>query len=1050
MSTLEILTEISRLSRQLSENEIQPEDDNVTDTTLAALDGMASPPDEEPMSYPKGCLTSNGDAEEIIPGNFELTTCSFGHDNERNNLASLKVGHSMSTEPDQLSLEEKVPVVRANEDAVTLGRTLFEEDMKLRRSFITEFQERLRKNEMCLEMKSKGLGVSSNKVSNGEISSLVEGPRDEASQSVFGKNNVAIFGGEDEEDKDQSDRKKEYSTASCEVSKGHENPGIIQNDKRKESENRGRGSSGPEPLINSVNQKRTGEDEASNDETAIGKPLPSPGDMNVIANEPCGVSTSDFEAGLYHCHREGTCKVQMGTTEIYQDEVFEESLVDRNGVLQKRESIETNDKDKTQSKYSVNRNATENDVPKERVEDGGEASVSGSLKKNFALFDGDQTRSLALTELAIKVAESHVESQGKMFPRQLEDGKDSDTCGELGQEAVKNGWDKEFSIKAEIGTSVLPLLPSESRLTVGCSASNSPPQSSKDVVDGPNSPNSNTQDQEKVETSVQPLSPGENDAESDYPRRPFSQTSDKVFSAPPFLISEDNSKDWMQPKSQSTFYGGAAVADGYTPELPSQQSEHVAVSPALKAVCSYQTNVKKERIILEGGRAAGGFGGLENIDEQKHIRNHCPNNLGDPDVIDGPVEQTSPNYRNFCHLSPNFGGARPKQGFFVVRKDCSPSAGLVDFTSAYPPGKIGCGLDPEFVERHAVNNSVLISRLYNTNVNGATWGDPQETIAQEHYFSARTFGTVNSMPRLTAYGSLNNHLSKSNCRHLSKNDVFAGSSTIEGSVPSKTMSHVPVPEQDKSWHFPSPRVNSEHFVKPGNLLASDRGYSAKYFNQETWLQDCEPLFDDPASRSPYQEMRSLADEYMIEQGSQGEALEHSESCTKEHSFGVSKLMPDSNQESQETLLECLRTVMSTTVNLFASNNVSEGQVKQDKNKNQQTEKLSIQEEAVGQNCDRTGTDGEEYLGEQAASLPRNERTTDTEEEDHTSPVQESPRPACGHYQRRCLVRFPCCGRFYPCHRCHNESAACTDDQARAINATHIRCTVCYHEQVVRS
>ena len=165
---MEILTEISRLSRQLSENEIQPEDDNVTDTTLAALDSMASPPDEEP----------NGGAEEIISGNFELTTCHFGHDNERNNLASLKVGHSMSTGPDQLSLEEDVPVVKANEDAVTLGRTLFEEDMKLRRSFITEFQERLRKNEMCQEKKSKGLGVSSNEVSNGEISSLLEGPRE--------------------------------------------------------------------------------------------------------------------------------------------------------------------------------------------------------------------------------------------------------------------------------------------------------------------------------------------------------------------------------------------------------------------------------------------------------------------------------------------------------------------------------------------------------------------------------------------------------------------------------------------------------------------------------------------------------------------------------------------------------------------------------------------------------------------------------------------------------------------------------------------------------
>ena len=686
MSTLEILTEFSRLSRQLSEKEIQPEDDIVTDTTLSALDGMASPPDEEPMSYPKVCLTSNGGSEEIISGNFELTTCSFKHDSERDDLARLERDHSVSTEADQLSLEKKQTETRAKEDSVFLGRTLFEEDMKSRRSFITDFQERLRKKDSWQEMKSNVLDVSA-----------------------------------------------------------------------------------------------------------------------------------------------------------------------------------------------------------------------------------------------------------------------------------------------------------------------------------------------------------------------FSQTANQVFSAPHFLISEDNSKDWMQPKSRSAFYGGDAVADGCTPGVPFQQSEHAA-NPALKAVCSYQSNVKKEKIILEGGRASEGSGGSKNIDEQKHVRNHCPNNFGNPDVIDGSVEQTSSNVTNVSHSSPNFGGARPKQGFFVAGKDYSASAGRVDLTSAYPPGKIGYGLDPKFVERHAVINSLQTSKLYNV----ATWDDPRETHIREHYFSARTFGNVNSMPRLTAYGPPNSHLSNNSCQNSFKKDVFTGSSTIESSVYTRTLSQAPLPEQDESWHFPSLLVNSEHCVQTGYFPARDSGECAKYLNQGTLQQDCEPLFDNLMFRSSYQEMRSLADEFMIEQGSQGEAPGYSDSYTEGGSAGVNKLKPNSNQGSQESLLECLRMVMSTTVNLFASINASEEQVRKDKDKDQHTEKLSIQEEAVGHNCDRTGTDGEAYLEERAASLPRNERATDTEEEDHTSPVQESPRPACGHYQRRCLVRFPCCGRFYPCHRCHNESAACTDDQARAINATHIRCTICYHEQVVRS
>ena len=51
-------------------------------------------------------------------------------------------------------------------------------------------------------------------------------------------------------------------------------------------------------------------------------------------------------------------------------------------------------------------------------------------------------------------------------------------------------------------------------------------------------------------------------------------------------------------------------------------------------------------------------------------------------------------------------------------------------------------------------------------------------------------------------------------------------------------------------------------------------------------------------------------------------------------------------------------------------------------------------------------------------------------------------PVCSHYQSQCLVRFPYCGKFFPRHRCHNESN-CTEDQARAVNATPIRCTICF-------
>ena len=65
-----------------------------------------------------------------------------------------------------------------------------------------------------------------------------------------------------------------------------------------------------------------------------------------------------------------------------------------------------------------------------------------------------------------------------------------------------------------------------------------------------------------------------------------------------------------------------------------------------------------------------------------------------------------------------------------------------------------------------------------------------------------------------------------------------------------------------------------------------------------------------------------------------------------------------------------------------------------------------------------------------------------------APVQESPRWQCEHYQRRCLVKFPCCGIFYPCHRCHNTSGTCDTDDRKANNATHVKCGVCGHEEEV--
>ena len=62
-------------------------------------------------------------------------------------------------------------------------------------------------------------------------------------------------------------------------------------------------------------------------------------------------------------------------------------------------------------------------------------------------------------------------------------------------------------------------------------------------------------------------------------------------------------------------------------------------------------------------------------------------------------------------------------------------------------------------------------------------------------------------------------------------------------------------------------------------------------------------------------------------------------------------------------------------------------------------------------------------------------------------IPESPQWLCEHYQRLCRVKFPCCGKFYPCHRCHNNSG-CQNDNSKAKEAFSVECSVCRHQQEV--
>ena len=100
---------------------------------------------------------------------------------------------------------------------------------------------------------------------------------------------------------------------------------------------------------------------------------------------------------------------------------------------------------------------------------------------------------------------------------------------------------------------------------------------------------------------------------------------------------------------------------------------------------------------------------------------------------------------------------------------------------------------------------------------------------------------------------------------------------------------------------------------------------------------------------------------------------------------------------------------------------------------------------------RTGRRERQTREREARESRERERTERNGEEQRVrrlqgerTPIQESFNWQCQHYhgQRLCSVSFPCCGVFYPCHRCHNESDAC---EMKANQATYIKCASCGHE-----
>jgi uncharacterized CHY-type Zn-finger protein len=55
---------------------------------------------------------------------------------------------------------------------------------------------------------------------------------------------------------------------------------------------------------------------------------------------------------------------------------------------------------------------------------------------------------------------------------------------------------------------------------------------------------------------------------------------------------------------------------------------------------------------------------------------------------------------------------------------------------------------------------------------------------------------------------------------------------------------------------------------------------------------------------------------------------------------------------------------------------------------------------------------------------------------------------CSHYKRHCYVKFKCCDKFWPCHRCHNNQSACGQRKLKSRDTMMVKCACCNKVQQV--
>ena len=324
------------------------------------------------------------------------------------------------------------------------------------------------------------------------------------------------------------------------------------------------------------------------------------------------------------------------------------------------------------------------------------------------------------------------------------------------------------------------------------------------------------------------------------------------------------------------------------------------------------------------------------------------------------------------------------------------------------------GLHPEFVERHSVTSASRPSMSIHPNGNLATWDLPQDWRNDAVYSLSR----FTDVERLRPLGS-----------HRQRREKH-----------SSELKQISL-QQDESWHFPPLPENYE-----GNIATfQSKPCHLRGNNSEDFIHQPDPSLDPAEFRSVFYNMTSLmpkcvgeevVDAYSGVSSITGNALQVDEGAC------------DTSEDSIGCLLGDLERTLDRNLELWASSNMETKPVASERTT---VEKFSEEEQTPPfRENENNESSRDMSCSSETALQQQNEQSSETVGESVRSPVQETPRPLCGHYHRRCLVKFPCCNKFYPCHRCHNESDECPESQSRAVNATHLRCSICYNEQEVRS